>query len=58
MLQSSAKNFREDHLGKDEEWGKTTLVIRRASDGTMEVQREPIAPPRDDLQQIIEENQK
>ena len=56
--ESRGAHFREDHLGKDEEWGKTTLVIRQADDKSMEVSREAIAPPRDDLQRIIEENQK
>ena len=56
--ESRGAHFREDYLDKDEEWGKTTLVIRRASDGTMEVRREPITPPRNDLKQIIKENQK
>ena len=56
--ESRGAHFREDHLGKDAEWGKTTLVVRKAPDGLMEVRREPIAPPRDDLQKIIEENQK
>ena len=56
--ESRGAHFREDHLGKDEEWGKTTLVIRQADDKSMEVSREVIAPPRDDLQRSIEENQK
>jgi len=56
--ESRGAHFREDHLGKDAEWGKTTLVVRKAPDGLMEISREPIAPPRDDLQKIIEENQK
>ena len=56
--ESRGAHFREDHLGKDDEWGKTTLVIRQTVDNSMEVRREAIAPPRDDLQRIIEENQK
>ena len=56
--ESRGAHFREDHLGKDEEWGKTTLVIRQGADGSMELRREPIAPPREDLQRIIEESQK
>jgi len=34
------------------------LVIRQGDDGAMEIRREPVAPPRDDLQRIIEESQK
>ena len=56
--ESRGAHFREDHLGKDDEWGKTTLVIRRAGDGSMETRRETLTPPREDLQRIIEESQK
>ena len=56
--ESRGAHFREDYLGKDEAWGRTTLVIRQAADGSMEVRREKIAPPRDDLQRIIDESQK
>ena len=56
--ESRGAHFREDHLGKDEAWGKTTLVIRRAADGSMEVRREALGPPREDLQKIIDDSQK
>ncbi len=56
--ESRGAHFREDHLGKDDEWGRTTLVIRQAADGAMEIRREAIPPPREDLQRIIEESQK
>jgi succinate dehydrogenase / fumarate reductase flavoprotein subunit len=56
--ESRGAHFREDYLGKDEAWGKTTLVIRQGGDGSMEIRREAIAPPREDLQRIIEESQK
>ena len=56
--ESRGAHFREDHLGKDEEWGRTTLVIRQGGDGAMELRREAIPPPREDLQRIIEESQK
>ena len=56
--ESRGAHFREDHLGKDEQWGRTTLVVRRGADGAMEIRREEIAPPREDLQRIIDENQK
>ena len=55
--ESRGAHFREDHLGKDDEWGKTTLVLRRAGDGSMEMRRETLTPPREDLQRIIEESQ-
>ena len=56
--ESRGAHFREDHLGKDEEWGRTTLVLRQGADSAMELRREPIPPPREDLQRIIEESQK
>jgi succinate dehydrogenase / fumarate reductase flavoprotein subunit len=56
--ESRGAHFREDHLGKDEQWGKTTLVIKKAVDGSMEVRHEKIQGLRDDLQKIVEENQK
>ena len=56
--ESRGAHFREDHLGKDEAWGKLNLVIKRAADGSMEVRRETPPSMRDDLQTIIEANQK
>ena len=56
--ESRGAHFREDHLGKDEEWGRTTLVVRQGDDGAMELRREAIPPPREDLQRIIDESQK
>ena len=56
--ESRGAHFREDYLGKDEEWGKTTLVVQQAADGSMDLRREAIPPPREDLQRIIEESQK
>ena len=56
--ESRGAHFREDHLGKDAEWGKVNLVAKRSEDGTMDVRRESLSPVRDDLQAIIEESQK
>ena len=56
--ESRGAHFREDHLGKDEVWGKTSLVVRRGENGAMEVRREPLPPLPDNLQRIIDENQK
>ena len=54
--ESRGAHFREDHTGKDEHWGNTTLVVRKGADGGMEIEEERVTPPRDELQQIIEEN--
>ena len=56
--ESRGAHFREDYLGKDEAWGKTSLVLRRGGDGAMEVRREALPPLPGNLQRIIDENQK
>ncbi len=54
--ESRGAHFREDYPEKDEEWGKTSLVVKKGSDGTMEVSREPVMEIPAELQAIIEEN--
>ncbi|MAM47021.1 MAG: fumarate reductase/succinate dehydrogenase flavoprotein subunit [Planctomycetes bacterium] len=54
--ESRGAHFREDYPDKDEEWGKTSLVVKKGSDGTMEVSREPVMDIPAELQAIIEEN--
>ena len=54
--ESRGAHFREDYPEKDEEWGKASLVVKKASDGTMEVSKEPVMEVPDELQAIIEEN--
>jgi succinate dehydrogenase / fumarate reductase flavoprotein subunit len=54
--ESRGAHFREDHLEKDAEQGKLNTVIRQGTTGEMEVVQETLAPIRDDLQQIIEDN--
>ena len=40
---------------KDPEWGKYNIVVRRASDGEMVIEKRPIAPMPDELKSVIEE---
>ena len=54
--ESRGAHFREDHPGKDDRWGRTTLVARRGRDGEMEIVEEPVTEPRAELRQIIEDN--
>ena len=54
--ESRGAHFREDYPDKDEEWGKTSLVVKKGSDGTMEISREPVMDIPVELQAIIEEN--
>ena len=56
--ESRGAHFREDHLGKDDEWGTINLVIRESAQGSMDVRREKLPPVREDLQAIIDESQK
>jgi succinate dehydrogenase / fumarate reductase flavoprotein subunit len=53
--ESRGAHSRVDHQGKDPEWGKFNLVIRKGAGGAMTVRKEPISQIRQDLQDIIEE---
>ncbi len=53
--ESRGAQFREDFPGKDSEWGKYNIVIRRGADGEMQVQRRALTPMPDELKAIIEE---
>ncbi len=54
--ESRGAHTRLDHPDKSEDEGKVNTVIRKGPDGSMQVERIPIPPIREDLQQIIEEN--
>ncbi len=54
--ESRGAHFREDYPEKDEEWGKTSLVVKKGSDGEMDLSREPVMEIPGELQAIIEEN--
>jgi len=54
--ESRGGHFREDCPDKSTEFGKHNTVVRMGPDNTMQLRREPIAPLRDDLKQVIEEN--
>jgi succinate dehydrogenase / fumarate reductase flavoprotein subunit len=56
--ESRGGHFREDHPDKDEVFGKLNTIVRKGEDGKMQVSREPIQDMRDELKQIIEEQQK
>ncbi|MBL9030782.1 MAG: fumarate reductase/succinate dehydrogenase flavoprotein subunit [Phycisphaerae bacterium] len=55
--ESRGAQFREDFPKKDDaNFGTFNHVVRKGSDGRMQVSRRPLAPIRDDLKQVIEEN--
>ena len=53
--ESRGAQFREDFPSKDEEWGKYNIVIRRGSDGEMQVEKRALTQMPDELKAVIEE---
>ncbi len=53
--ESRGAQFREDYPNKDEAHGKFNLVVRKNSDGRMDVSKQPVTPMRADLQAVVEE---
>ena len=53
--ESRGAHTRDDHAGKDPEWGKYNLILKKGPDGEMQVRKEEIPPIPDELKQIIEE---
>jgi succinate dehydrogenase flavoprotein subunit len=53
--ESRGGHFRDDFPAKDPAYGSFNVVIRQAGDGTMALERVPIAPMRPELQQVIEQ---
>ena len=54
--ESRGAHFRADYEGKSDEWARVSLLVRRGEGGRMEVVREPVREPPEELKQIIEEN--
>jgi succinate dehydrogenase / fumarate reductase flavoprotein subunit len=53
--ESRGAQFREDFPNKDPEWSKYNIVVRRGTDGAMQVAKRPVEPMPDELNKIIEE---
>ncbi len=53
--ESRGAQFREDFPGKDSEWGKYNIVIKRGGDGGMQVERRALTPMPDELKKVIDE---
>jgi succinate dehydrogenase / fumarate reductase flavoprotein subunit len=53
--ESRGAHFRADHPQKDPAFGKFNIVVAKASDGTMQVRRQPIPELPAELKQVLEE---
>jgi succinate dehydrogenase / fumarate reductase, flavoprotein subunit len=53
--ESRGAQFREDFPGKDAEWGKYNIVVKRGADGEMQVEKRALPPIPDELKAVIEE---
>ena len=53
--ESRGAQFREDFPGKDAEWGKHNIIVRRGAAGEMQVEKRPLQPPPGELKAVIEE---
>jgi succinate dehydrogenase / fumarate reductase, flavoprotein subunit len=56
--ESRGAQARADYPDKDDAHSKFNLVAVKGPDGSMQVRKQPVVPIREDLQKIIEENQK
>ena len=54
--ESRGGHFREDHPEKMPEFGQINMVVRKADDGAMDLQRVPLPEMPPELKQVIEEN--
>jgi succinate dehydrogenase / fumarate reductase flavoprotein subunit len=54
--ESRGGHFREDFPDKGAEFGTVNMVVRKATDGTMELRRDAIPEMPAELKQVIEEN--
>ena len=53
--ESRGAQFREDFPNKDAEWGKYNIVIRRGTNGEMQVEKRALPPIPDELKAVIDE---
>src|SRR6185369_3480178 len=50
--ESRGAQFREDFPDKDPEWGRHNIVVSRAADGGMKVEKRPLPPIPEELKRI------
>jgi len=56
--ESRGGHFRDDYPDKDAAYGAFNIVLKRGSDGEMQLERRPIPPMPDELKKVIEEQAK
>jgi succinate dehydrogenase / fumarate reductase flavoprotein subunit len=55
--ESRGAQFRKDYEDKDEQLGKVVHVVKKAADGSMHIEAQPLREIPAELQQIIDDNQ-
>jgi succinate dehydrogenase / fumarate reductase flavoprotein subunit len=53
--ESRGGHFRDDYPDKDPEYAKFNITLKKAKDGSMELERVPLKPMPDELKAVIEE---
>jgi succinate dehydrogenase / fumarate reductase, flavoprotein subunit len=53
--ESRGAHFRDDFPARDDGYGSFNIVIRRGSDGSMQIAREPLPPMTSEMKAIVEE---
>jgi succinate dehydrogenase / fumarate reductase flavoprotein subunit len=53
--ESRGAHYRDDFPGKDSDWGKYNIAVKKAADGSMQVERVPIVPFTGEQAAIIKE---
>jgi len=53
--ESRGAHFRDDYPAKDDKFGQVNIVVRKGSDGQMQLTRGPIPEMPAELKQIIQE---
>jgi succinate dehydrogenase / fumarate reductase, flavoprotein subunit len=53
--ESRGAQFRDDYPNKDTAFGKVSIVVWKAADGTMQLRHDPLPEIPAELKQIIEE---
>jgi len=53
--ESRGAQFREDFPGKDAEWGKHNIIVKRGANGEMLVEKRALPPMPDELKAVVQE---